>query len=240
MLSIVIPAREEEKVIGTTISRLKRGLTLPHEVIVSDGHSSDRTVEIARQYADKVTEFDGTVKHTAGRGRNDGAKVARGDFLVFMDADVTIPNPDAFFTRAYAHFDKDPSLLGLTGPQRALPEVETWGDWLSFGFFNLNLRFLNNVLHRGEASGKFIMVRREAFDRVGGFREDLVTREDGDFFQRLSKIGRVYFDPSLMVYHGSRRAHAVGWLKLWYIWIVNTIAVTLFDKAVADDWTPIR
>ena len=84
------------------------------------------------------------------------------------------------------------------------------------------------------------MVRRNAFDKINGFRTDLVTREDGDFFQRLSKIGRVRFDSNLMVYHGSRRAHKVGWLKLWYIWIVNTIAVTLFDKAVADDWTPIR
>lgn len=239
MLSIIIPTREEEKIIGATVSRLKRELTMPNEIIVSDGRSKDSTVEIARKYAGKVIVFAGS-KHNGAIGRNDGAKVATGEFFVFVDADVAIPNPDAFFKHALAEFYKNPKLVGLTCPQRAFPEVENWADRISFGIMNYTLQLQNNILHRGEASGKFIMVRREAFEKINGFREDLVTREDGDFFLRLSKIGRTYFDTSLMIFHGARRAHKIGWARLWYIWIKNTVHVMFFDKSHDDDWTPMR
>lgn len=238
MLSIIIPAREEEKAIEKTVLQFKRGLTIPNEVIVSDGRSSDRTVEIARKVADKVVVFQGT-RHRPGIGRNDGAKVASGEFLAFIDADVFIPEPEAFFRRALEHF-KNPQVVGVCGPQKALPEIETWGDKLSFGYLNAITRFQNNVLHKGEASGKIMVVRRSAFEKMNGFREDLVTREDGDFFYRLSKVGRTLFDPKLVVFHGARRAHKIGWLKLWTIWTAETIYVALFNKSITDDWTPIR
>jgi len=238
MLSIIIPAREEEKVIGKTVSRLKRELRIANEIIVSDGGSKDRTVEIAKQFADKVLIFHGA-RHRPGIGRNDGAKVASGEFIVFIDADVFIPEPEVFSRRALEHF-KDPQVVGVCGPQKTLPEVETWGDKLSFGYLNAITRFQNNVLHRGEASGKFMMVRRSAFGKINGFREDLVTREDGDFFCRLSKIGRTVFDPKLVIFHGARRAHKIGWLKLWTIWTAETIHVALFNKSIHDDWTPVR
>lgn len=238
-LSIIIPAREEEKIIAQTLAQFKDNLLIPHETIVSDARSKDRTVEIARKTSSIVVVFDGD-RHTAGIGRNDGAKVAHGDYLAFVDADTEIPKPHQFFERALAHFEHDSNVVGVTGPQRALPAIETWADRLSFGYLNTIIRFQNNVLRHGEASGKFMLVSRVAFEKIGGFREDLVTREDGDFFCRLSKIGRTVFDPSLLIYHGARRAHAIGWLRLWYIWTINTISVAFFDKAIADDWTPIR
>lgn len=239
MLSIIIPAREEEKAIGATVSRLKSGLTIPHEIIVSDDGSRDRTAEIAKKNGASVVFFEGT-KHTPGHARNRGAKVAGGEFLAFIDADVVIPEPEKFFRRALAHFDADENLVGVTGPQKALPEIETWGDRLSFFVFNAGIRFQNNILHKGEASGKFMLVRRSAFEKIHGFREDLVTREDGDFFYRLSKTGITLFDPELLVFHGARRAHKLGWLRLWCIWTAETIHVALFNKSIHDDWTPIR
>ena len=238
LLSIVIPAREEETTIERTIMQFRDNLRIPHEVIVSDARSKDRTVEIARSFAHMVVVFDGQ-KHTAGIGRNDGADVANGDYIAFVDAGVEIPDPQAFFERAFAHF-KNPDVVGVTGPQRATPGLETWADRLSYGFLNLATRLQNNVLHRGEASGKFMLVSQGAFKKINGFREDLNTREDGDFFYRLSKIGRTVFDSSLLVYHGARRPHAIGWARLWWVWTTNAISVALFNKAVADDWTPIR
>ena len=239
LLSIIIPTREEEKTIVRTLTQFRDALLIPYEIIVSDAGSKDRTAEAARPYCSAVIVFAGE-KHTAGIGRNDGAKAAHGDFLAFIDADTEIPDPRAFFERALAHFENDPNMVGVTGPQRALPVIETSADRISFGFLNALVRFQNNVLHRGEGSGKFMLVRRTAFEKVRGFREDLATREDGDFFYRLSKIGRTYFDPRLLVFHGARRAHRIGWMRLWWIWTINTVSVALFNKAVADDWTPIR
>lgn len=238
LLSIVIPAREEEEAIARVLPPLKRDLKIPHEIIVSDARSSDRTVAVARELAHVVVVFDGE-KHTAGIGRNDGARVAKGEYIAFVDADAEIWEPQAFFERALGHF-VDPHVVGVCGPQRALPTVETWSDRLSFGILNLSLRLQNNVFKKGEASGKFMLVRRSAWEKISGFREDLVTREDGDFFYRLSRIGRTVFDPSLLVYHGARRAHKLGWPRLWYIWIMNTISVAIWDRTIADDWTPVR
>lgn len=237
-LSIIIPAREEEKAIAGTVTQFRNTLTIPHEVIVSDAGSRDTTAAVAREACAAVVVFSGE-RHTAGRGRNDGAKAAHGEFLAFIDADVRIPDPQAFFTRALAHFS-DPRILAVTGPQRALPEVETWADRLNFGYLNAIVRLQNNVLHKGEANGKFMLVRRSAFEAVHGFREDLHTREDGDFFYRMSKRGRTVFDPSLRFYHGARRAHRLGWPRLWYIWTINIIYFAFTDKSLAEDWTPIR
>jgi glycosyltransferase involved in cell wall biosynthesis len=239
MLSIIIPAREEEKVIGATIKRLQASLKMPHEIIVSDDCSKDRTAEVARAAGALVVEFC-DVRRTPGGSRNRGAQAASGDYLAFIDADVTMPDPDAFFRRALTHFERDTNLTGVCGPQRARPDVETWADRISFGILNTTLRFQNNTLGNGEASGKNMVVRKSAFDKVGGFRVDIATREDGDFFFRLSRIGKTLFDPKLLVYHGARRAHRVGWAHLWYIWLSNSVYFFLFNKTLADDWTPVR
>jgi glycosyltransferase involved in cell wall biosynthesis len=237
MLSIIIPARQEEHAIQATIQQFD-SLSLPHEVIVSDGKSIDSTVDVARKYADIVVTFEGD-RHTAARGRNDGARASHGDILAFIDADVHIPNPEHFFTVALKHFE-DPQVVAVTAYQRALPDVETWGDRISFWILNTILVIMNNVFHRGEASGKCMMARRSAFDAIGGFRDDLVTREDADFFLRLSKIGRTLCDRNLVVLHGARRAHKLGWWYLWGLWTVNSIAVRVSGTALSKDWTPIR
>ncbi|MBI2410163.1 glycosyltransferase [Candidatus Kaiserbacteria bacterium] len=236
-LSIIIPCREEETTIEQTVKQFM-DLRIPHEIIVSDGKSKDRTVELARQCAHVTVVFDGE-KHTAGIGRNDGARASKGEFLLFIDAGVELPEPQKFLERALAHFENQ-RVAGLTCSQRAFPAIETWADRLSFGYLNAAVRFQNNVLHRGEANGKFMLVRRAAFEAVRGFREDLPSREDGDFFLRLSKVGRTVFDPRLMIYHAARRAHAIGWARLWWIWTKDVLHYTLFDKSSVDDWTPIR
>lgn len=238
-LSVIIPTREEEKVIGHTVAYLKEALGNEVEVIVSDGKSSDKTVDVARARADHVVLFTKDTPHNASIGRNDGARIAQGEFFCFVDADVRIVEPRIFFERALKHFD-NPQIVGVCGPQRAESNVETWADRLSFGLLNVGIRFQNNVLKRGEASGKFMLVRADSFRAIGGFREDLITREDGDFFTRLSRTGKTLYDPSLMVYHGARRAHNIGWIRLWGSWLSNWIVVALFNRAQAKDWTPVR
>ncbi|MDB5187824.1 MAG: putative glycosyltransferase [Candidatus Kaiserbacteria bacterium] len=237
MLSIIIPARQEEEAIQATIQQFD-ALTIPHEVIVSDGKSIDSTVDVARKYADVVITFEGE-RHTAARGRNDGARASHGDILAFIDADVHILNPNVFFTHALRHFE-NPNVVAVTCYQQALPEIERTSDRISFWILNSLVNFMNTVLHTGEASGKCMIVRKSAFEGIGGFRDDLVTREDADLFLRLSKIGKTVCDSKLTVFHGARRAHTLGWPYLWTLWLINTLAVAISGTALSKDWTPVR
>ncbi len=240
MISIIIPTLNEEKVIGKSLQALKSHMTIFHEIIVSDGGSTDKTVEIAGQWADRVVIYSGTGRQTIGCGRNDGAAAAGGEFLVFMDADSRIDDPDSFFAEALKRFEEKPEVLALTARVRVYPEDETLMDRIFFDILSFNVRVLNNVLRRGESAGEFQMIRKESFDKLGGFRTDLVTREDADMFLRLSQVDRTMLDPKLLVYHSGRRAHKIGWPKLLWDWTVNTIWVALFDKALAKEWRVIR
>ena len=241
VISIVIPTLQEEKVIGATLSLLKTCDAIPCEIIVSDGGSIDRTVEIARPVADSVIEHRSTSRQTIAQGRNLGAKSARGEFLVFLDADCSVKNPNEFFMAARTRFASDPKLVALTAQLRVVPADETLGDKIVFGVMNLATRFRNNVLQKGDApGGEFQMVRRVAFEAAGGYREDLVTCEDRDLFARLAKSGRVMTDPALTVFHTGRRAHNVGWLKLIALFFVNTISFRLRGKAISREWKPER
>jgi glycosyltransferase involved in cell wall biosynthesis len=240
MISIVIPTLNEEKIIGSTLRTLAATLTLPHEVIVSDGGSADLTADLAAQHGAHVVIFSGPGRQTIAQGRNDGATASGGDFLVFLDADCVIPDPDRVFARALGHFERDPGLVGLTAYVRVFPTDETFADRLVFGIANLGNRIANNVMRRGRSFGEFQMIRRDAFARLGGFRADLVTIEDADMFFRLTRIGRTLVDARLKVLHTGRRAHRVGWAPLIAMWLFNSVFFTLYGRPFTKEWKPIR
>jgi len=240
MISIIIPTLNEEKVIGGMLKSLKSQLTLPHELIVSDGKSTDKTVEIAKKYADKVIVYDGNKRQTIAEGRNAGAAAAHGEFLIFFDADCSIPDTSAFFTRAIEDF-KDSKLVALTAWLTVYPKDETFGDKIIFNVQNAIVFMIDNIFHGGMApGGEFQMIRAEIFRKIGGFRGQLVASEDIDMFSRLAKVGRVKIDYRLKVYHSGRRGHKIGWPKLLSLWFLNTVWMTIMGRAFVKEWKPIR
>ena len=139
---------------------------------------------------------------------------------VFIDGDSFIENPDEFFIQALKDF-KDPKIVAVTGALNIFPHVKTWSDSIMYRIFNFVHFLKNNIFHTGESSGKFQMIRREAFDKVGGFPVNLVAREDAVMFNKLAKIGRTLYDGKLVIFHNGRRAHKFGWPKLLTIWMVE-------------------
>lgn len=239
MISIIIPTLNEEKAIGNTLAGLSK-LTLPHELIVSDGTSTDKTAEIARKYTDKVIVYSGTKRQTIAEGRNDGAAIATGSILVFMDADTEIKNIDAFFTRAISRFENDKKLVALNPQIKVMPDKATRADNIIFSLVNLYFWFMNDIVGSGQAAGEFQMVRAESFRKLGGYNGTLVAGEDNDLFRRLSKTGRVMFDGSLVIYHSGRRAHKIGWPKLLSIWIMTALSNFFIGRAPWKEWKVIR
>ncbi len=251
MISIIIPTRNEESVLEKTLTHFKKTLTLPHEIIISDGNSTDKTLEIARKYADKVIEADPTKRQNIAIGRNTGAAAAQGDFLVFLDADCTILDPNTFFTQALKHFEAGQEnqnqqkqgrkkTVALIPAIRVLPGCETFADKVIWSYINIQYNIMNNLFNVGIAGGEFQMMRTLDFRTVGGYNPDLAASEDVDMMRRLSKRGQIRFDLGMTVYHTGRRAHKTGWTKLLYICVVNTFSLWIFGKSKSTEWTVVR
>jgi len=237
-LSIIIPAYNEEKTIERTVRQFA-GLKTPREVIVSDTASTDQTVAIAKQCADKVILLQPGKKPGVSPGRNDGVVVAQGTYFVFIDSDTFIPDPNDFFARALARFANDPKLVGLSAQIKIRNNVATMSDKMVSFLMNAWFFLLNKAFGIGIASGKFIMVKADAFRKTGGFDERLTTAEDVDLFRKLTRQGRTRIAWDLAVYHEGRRFHHFGAWTTLYRWMRNGISYWLFKRS-SDTWEPVR
>ncbi|MFH0987973.1 MAG: glycosyltransferase [Parcubacteria group bacterium] len=240
MISIIIPTLNESTAIRKCLDALKILTAIEHEIIISDGRSTDDTIAICREYTDKIIVYNKSERQTIAGGRNLGASIAHGEILVFMDADVVVMNPNEFFARALEMFDKNSELLGATALLKVYLDTANREDRFFSWIVNATHYLNNNVFKFGSASGEFQMIRRSAFEKVGGYNDNLVACEDNDMFIRLAKIGKTRLATDLTVYHSGRRAHKVGWVPLLLTWINNSIHYFLFKKAAAREWTVIR
>lgn len=238
MISIVIPTYNEEKTLERTVRQFA-ALALPHEVIVSDTQSTDKTVAIAKRYADLVIVMPPHKTRNVSTGRNDGAMASEGEFIVFLDCGTMIPDPNGFFDKAVSLFHRKQGLTGLSARIEVEPRVRTASDAIVSFLMNVWFLFLNNAVGIGIASGKFQMVRRRAFLQSGGFHGRLATAEDVDFFGRLRKLGRTEIVWNLAVHHSGRRFHQLGAWRTLLHWMVDAISFWLFKKP-SNKWDPVR
>lgn len=239
MISFIIPTRNEEKDIVNAITRLQR-YGGPHEIIVSDGASTDKTAHLARQAGATVVEYTGAIRQTIAGGRNAGAAVARGEYFVFLDADVIILDPDAFFQTVLKMFETDQKLVAIAPCIRVLPIAETFWDKVIFSFMNYYCRLFNNVFGIGGAAGECQMIRADIFKKLGGYNEKFVAGEDYELFRRLARYGKTRLARKLTVYHTGRRPHQVGWPRLLTQWALNSLSVMLRGRSYSKEWTNIR
>ncbi|MEM1514954.1 MAG: glycosyltransferase, partial [Candidatus Bathyarchaeia archaeon] len=200
------------------------------EVIVVDGGSADRTVEIARNFTEKVYILG---ERGIGRARNHGASKATGDIIIFMDADAD-PPPD-FIKKVISAF-KRRHIIGVTC--NIMPKDARPHELVFFKLYNLALFILS--FFKPHSRGVFLAVRRDAFMRVGGFNEKLPCVEDHELVFRLSKINRVVFLRDLVIYESMRRFRKMGFLKVLKSWTVNYAWLVIFGRTVSRSWEPVR
>ncbi len=239
MISFIIPTLNEEKVLEDTLKNLT-SYSGDKEIIISDGISRDKTLEIARKYTDRIFVYDGKTRQTIADARNVGGFEAKGEYLVFIDADTHIPEINVFFSKALQIFEADKKVVALAVAIRVFKEMETFMDWLVFSSMDIVHNILNNITKIGGAPGEFQMIRSDAFRQVGGYDKRLVGAEDHEFLRRLAKIGRVRFDKNLRIYHTGRRAHKVGWPKLLWSWTLNGLYFVLFKRSKDKEWKEVR
>ncbi len=239
VISIIIDTLREEQYLERTL-RAFNELTIPHEIIITDGGSKDGTLTIARRYTKKIIIWQESRRQTFGEAKNAGAKLASGAFLVFMDADVLIPNPRAFFEELLRIFNKNQKLIAMTVPLKPLPENHSLKDRFFCEPLNWFYIITNNVFHSGNSSGEFQMVRTEAFHAEGGFKERLMAGEDNELFRELANHGRTLSYWKLFASHSLRRVHKLGWLQVYASWIKNGFSVVFRGKAAYNEWLIVR
>lgn len=229
-VSVVIPTFQEEDYIDGTLSRLRK-INSPtrFETIVVDGGSTDSTIQKARPLADKVCKTERGIS----KARNTGAKRARGDVILFLDADVTLP---ADFVQRVIGVFEDPRVAGATC--RIMP---VQSGFVEKAFFHLYNRLLRIVCRfRPHSRGEFLAVRKKAFFAVKGFDEDLPCLEDHDLAFRLSKIGKFVFVDDLTVYESMRRFRQLGLREVVGTWIVDYLFYLFRGKPLSAVWKPVR
>jgi rSAM/selenodomain-associated transferase 2 len=173
-VSVIVPTLNEETVLSVTLQRAREPRV--REIIVVDGGSTDSTLAIAAPLADQVIR--------APRGRaaqmNAGAERASGDILLFLHADTLAPNG---YAAAIIDACAQPGVIGGRFDVRLEPGTPL--IWLTGELMNRRSR-----LTRISTGDQAIFIRREVFERLGGYA-DIPLMEDVDLSRRMKRVGGI-------------------------------------------------
>lgn len=179
-LSFVVPAYNEERVLGRTLAAIHgaaRAAGRPYEIVVANDASTDGTAAVARIHGARVVDVD---RRQIAATRNAGARATKGEMLIFVDAD-TIVNA-AVVAASIAAVEN-----GAAGGGAAfrLDRHAPWhGQWLA--------SMIAAGMRAGRlAAGCFLFCSRAAFDAAGGFDERLFATEEIALSRALACHGRV-------------------------------------------------
>ena len=212
MISVVIPAFNEEENITACLESLRRQ-TLPrseYEIIVVDGNSKDRTRELAAPLADLVFV---QASPRVGGARNDGATRAKGEIVAFTDADCVAP--PGWLARIRDDFARGHPVEVYGG---VYPKESGTRHRLALALANgfAWLGYHTRTLYY--SLGCNTVVNRAAFIRAGMYRP-MDAGEDIEISLRMREQGKVLFDPKLRVGFSMRRYQQFGTVKSIYQWL---------------------
>jgi glycosyltransferase involved in cell wall biosynthesis len=241
---VIVPTLHEEKLLAATLSvfdaEWRRSVRA--ELIVSDGGSTDGTLEIARRLADIVVVHEGDHRQTIAEGRNAGAKAATGDVLVFINGD-TVPADREKFTACLMAFAERTGpyarASALACPVGFRPEEEKLADKAFHAFYNSYVWFLL-LLRIGAGRGECQVVRRTVFELVRGYRSELAAGEDFDLLARIGTKARVRFAWDMLVFESPRRFRKFGYFRVLFAWTINALSVMFRGRSSSDEWEPVR
>ena len=174
-ISIIIPAYQEAASISRLVHYLKdNGKDMLAEIIVVDGGSDDETLQKAKEAGAKAV-----ISAKKGRGpqMNYGASLASGDILYFVHADVLPP-------KTFAH-DIITAITDGYDLGRYFMKFDSRKWYLRVNTFFTRFDFF--ICYGGDQT---LFITRQLFDKIGGFKNDMLIMEDFEFTKRAKKEGR--------------------------------------------------
>ena len=225
MISFIVPAFNEEAELPRTLRAIHSAAAgYEYEIVVVNDGSTDATAAIGQQFGARVISID---RRQIAAARNAGARAARGDVFIFVDADTRI-GPE--HVRGALHALSD-GFAGGSGRLAFDGEIPPWGKVMfhvfSTLYFGLNL-----------GAGAFLFTTREIFFTVSGFDEIYFAGEEVFFTVALKRLGKFTLlrEPAItsgrklrmyscwkifgrllsLLFHGPRGVMSRKKLDMWY------------------------
>lgn len=237
VVSVVIPAYNEEKFIEGSLKSLQRqNFDLPYEIIVVDNNSTDNTAQLARDLGAVVV-----AEKTRGvcAARQAGTVVAQGEIIVSTDAD-TFFAPD-WLDKIYVEFERNPKLVGLVGSCKFV-DAPRWGRWYANGLFGLV-----HKIYKRTGKVKYLAACNAAFRKSAfrGYNTNLTQGGDEiDLLRQLQKQGPVKYLPYNDVYTSARRMHRGLFYNLFvtfaFYYLLDYTIGRRIGRSVAGSYEAIR
>lgn len=227
MISIIIPTLNEEKLLPLLLNSVKSQNFNDYEIILADAGSKDKTLEIARE--NNCIIIPGGLP---AKGRNEGAKIAKGDIFFFLDADAILPND--FFEKALNEFNK--RNLELASFCLILTPQKIFSLLFLNVFYNKPIILLEKLLPHA-AMG--IFCKKELFKKLGGYDEDVKLAEDHYLARQAKKLFKARFGiiRSVKIFVSDRRFKTDGWFSVGlryffcelYMIFIGPVKSNIFD-----------
>ena len=209
MISVIIPAHNEEKYLMRTVQSIKNQTFKNFEIIVVDDGSTDKTASVAKNEVDFVVSLK--KKSGPAKARNAGVKKSSGEMLVFLDADTAL-SPQVL-EEIYIH--KKDFFIGTCLIEPDNPKIKhRFVMWVK-----------NRLICPFGVSNGILFCSREVFNKYGPFNEKLPKREEGIFLRDVKKHGRFVIIKEPVV-SSMRRFDKKGYIYIAYYWIKEAFKPT--------------
>lgn len=229
-VSIVVPAINEEKLLGLCLSSLKeQDYAGDYEIIVVDNASSDRTREVALSFGVRVVSEPNI---GTGWARQHGLLEAKGEIVAFTDADTMVSRQ--WLSTLTQHLRHNPKIIAVTGPYAffdAGAVVRTVSYVINFVFIILDNAFRYVTGKGGTIWGSNFAGRRQALLEVGGFDTNIKhLGDDHELSLRLKEKGKVKLISTLFVLTSARRIKEQGLLCTYWNYITSYFSILFYHK----------
>lgn len=229
--SVIIPTLNEEKFLPRLLESLVVQGYREFEVIICDGNSKDKTVKLAKTFASKLPHL--TIKivdnPSLPKQRNVGAAVAKGEWLLFIDAD-SILHPYALERMKFFIDQEKPTHFS---PWFS-PDSTVVSDALLTIIFNGALETAV-TMKRPVAFGSFSAMTKDIFEKIHGYNEELGWGEDNDISRRIYEAGHIIkIQKETLVVYSLRRFRKQGSLKTMQFYARIAFQVLLTGKSPSN------
>ena len=229
LISVVVPAFNEEKLIGRCLVALKEQdfSKENYEIIVVDNNSWDKTAEIAKKMEVKVVREE---KKGYVFALRKGCSEAKGEIIATTDADSQPPK--GWLKTIFKAFEKDSQVVCVGGGTIHKNK----------NFMAVLIEIIYNVI--GPVFKTFpgynLAFKKSAYDKIGGFREEVNMCGDTELCLRLQKRGKMVFLKDNKVVTSSRRFTNPGSTSYTLKGMINIICLVLFKKTLFFEFGDIR